>query len=136
MTLATSGQPIHFADAQDVGSAAQSDNLTTTAEDKIDRTPRPVAAGDYLLMFYCEHMTDNAGASGCRVTVLIDSSEKAEDNWNADQWHSFSGTTILTLADGDTPRIQMQFKRIGGAATVSIRRAYVALVPVSKSAPS
>jgi hypothetical protein len=135
MTIATTGQAIHFSDAQDAASVGQDDNTTTTPSDKIDKTARPVAAGDYLITFYCEHKTSNAGSSGCEVTVLSDSTEKAQDNWDADQWHAFSGTRLETFSDGDTPQIQIQFRRIGAAATVSIRRAYVALVPIHKSAP-
>jgi hypothetical protein len=106
------------------------------AIDKINETAKPVVEGDYLLMFYCEHKTDKEGSSGCRVTVLIDSTEEAEDNWDKEQWHSFNGTRAVSFAEGDTPQIQIQFARIGVSATVSIRRAYVALVPISKSAPA
>jgi hypothetical protein len=136
MTQATSGAPIHFSDAQDAVSAGQSDNSTTTAQDKIDKTAKPVAAGDYIISFFCELKTDTDDTSGCQVSVLVDSQEKAECNWGKSQWHSFSGEARFTFNEGDTPRMQIQFKRIGAAATVSVRRAYVALVPILKTAPN
>jgi len=135
MTQATTGEDIHFSDAQDAKSAGTSTNSTTTMTDKINRTVHPLAAGDYTIGFFCEIKTDTDDTSGVRAALLVDSAEKAECNWGKSQWHSFSGEAIFTFSEGDTPQIQMQFQRIGAAATASIRRAYVALVPISITAP-
>lgn len=105
----------------------ESTNSTTTPADKLNSSVSALKSGSYLITWHCEIKTDTADTSGVRATLLLASTERSEDNWAKTQWHVFSGVAVQTFADGDTPQLQLQFARIGAAATVSIRRAIATL---------
>lgn len=107
-------------------------NSTTTAVDKIDKTAPALEAGDHEVTFYIEGKTDTPNTSGCKIEVLLDGVAKAETNIIHDDWQHFGAAAIFPFNDNDTPRIQLQFKRTGVAAIVSVRRAYVAIKPMAK----
>lgn len=117
-------------------SGGVSTNSTTSPIDKIDKTaPALEEAGDYEVTFYIEGKTDTPGTSTCKLEVLLDGAAKAETNIETDKYQHFSGAAIFPFNKNDTPRIQIQFTRIGAASVVSVRRAYVALKPMAKVTP-
>ena len=116
---------------QQAKSSGESTNDTTTYDDKLSKTAVAVKKGDYLLTFFAEIKTSVADTSAANVRALLDGVEQAVDNWAGDKYHVFSGSGPVTFSEGDTPVFKIQFKRVGAAATITIRRAYAALVPVT-----
>lgn len=110
-------------------------NSTGAAKDKLDKTAPPLVAGDYKISFYVEGKTDTPGTAFCKLEVLLDGVVKAETNIDVDAWQHFSGAAIFAFNDNDTPRVQLQYSRIGGGSTASVQRAYLSIEPMVKVTP-
>ena len=105
------------------------DTTTQTGlQNKINVTSQPLPAGLYLLTCYCEIKTDGTPGAGVEAEVAFAGSVISEDNWDLSQWHAYQCSGLVSALDGDRPQFSLQYRRLGAAATVSIRRARVALV--------
>lgn len=113
---------------QSVQSLGEDSTTLGALQSKISATSGPLSGGDYLLTCYCEIKTDGTGSAGVEAQVSLDGSPISEDNWDLAQWHAYQCSGVITVQDGDRPDFALDFRRIGAAATVSIRRARVALV--------
>lgn len=121
---------------QSVESVGQSDTGLNTLQDKINQTSGPLSPGKYLLTCYCELKTDGTANAGVEGQVSIAGAVISEDNWDLAQWHAYqcSGVFEVTAVQaGLKPVFMLQYRRIGAAATVSIRRARASLSPLTET---
>lgn len=119
------GSTVQRASSEPVSSTT---NDGTAPVSKISATAAPLPAGKYLVGAYCEtRLAASLANSGVRAVVIFNGNQVAEDNWGEDQWHAFSGQTVVDVDAGDEPMLEIQFHRIGVLNTVEIRRARITI---------
>jgi hypothetical protein len=113
-----------------VESLTKDDTQSDTPQTKVSGTvPLPLPAGDYQITWACEiRMQAAVPNAGVRALLLINGTEVYQDNWDLDQWHTFSGAGSTKFKAGDKPTVALEYERIGVVATVEIRRARLALI--------
>ncbi len=89
----------------------------------LSRTAKPVAAGDYKVSFGCELRIDSPGANAfAKVQCEIDGNIKNEFVTKLDEFSTHNGWDFIHFAEGETPQIRMQFRRVNPGGTVEIRK--------------
>lgn len=88
-------------------------------------TMSPVRKGLYRIMWSCETQMQTGGIGDfVQIRVRIDTNNKALSFWNEADWHLHSGFDFIKFKEGETPNVELQFRKQGGGAdTAEIRRA-------------
>lgn len=93
----------------------------------IAETALPLAAGIYRITYNFElrvvpNVTQNSGAV---ARVRVNSSRKADAYYHGTEWCAFSGWDRIIYATGDTPLLEIDFRRDpveGGNDSIEIRK--------------
>ena len=114
---------------QRVNSLPEQDNADAQWQDAATLAPGTIKGGDWQVAWYCEVQLENAVAnSGVFVRLTLNGTERAFSSNALSSYQSFSGSGLLSFADGDQPTLTLQFRRVGAANNAQIRRCQISLV--------
>lgn len=115
--------------AQTAASLAESATSSTSWVQKLGLPLPPMRNGDYQFSWYCEVAKNTA--AGVAAQVTYNGNEQAYSSWGESQYHSFSGTVVATMKEGNAPTLALNVKALG-AGEVKIRRARFSVVLLDK----
>lgn len=114
---------------QRANSLAEQTNSTSTWEDALTLSPGALKGGNWQVTWYCEiKVQTQDNNSGIFARLTLNSTERTFSSSASDQYQSFSGSGLLTFNDGDTPVLDLQFRRVGTSNDALIRRCQIAIV--------
>ncbi len=130
--IVTSGQVKDFSTWQRWESNPAEETLLETWVSKIQKTANPLIAGTYKFAWNLELRVvvvgslDSLGAG----RFLVDATVKSHTVNDSTEWAAHSGWDFNSYAKGDTPSLEIQFRRdptVGGDDKIEIRRAKMSL---------
>jgi len=100
------------------------DTTSTTYQEGMSQTAKPMNAGEYRLTWSCELKLTATDAldSKAFAQFSIDSDVKVQVSHDQDDWTAYSGWDRYNATEGETPVLAIHYRRSGGDDTVSIRR--------------
>jgi hypothetical protein len=98
-----------------------------TFQSAFNRTTVPLKKGVYIISWYCEIRVNPAGPVNSKTQIRFSINGDARGNGtSADrEWVPMSGWDKVDIREGDTPQLQIEFRRdpgTGGNDTAEVRR--------------